>query len=250
MMTMTARRLPTMITLLVTVLIMAIAAPAMAATDGGGGVTWSRELAGPSRGDLERALDVPFENAWDTRMPKTDERRRVTSCREALALPRGFAPDDQSDPAWYAFVTMLVRCRVIEQMGKAVPARADHLGKFTLDNARLAELPALLHPLPGPRDAIARLQAASADGVSWKKWDASIRVDKRKHHGEGVSIVGKDVDCFLQMLGRGDLNGDGIEDVVLLRSGGGRRGTWNAVSAFVLTRRAPGQRVEVLREIN
>ncbi len=230
----------------IVVLVTALATPSMAAT--GDGVTWSRELAGPARADLERALDLPFEDAWDTHLSKTGERRRVTSCRAALALPRGFTPDDQSDPQWYAFVTMRVRCRVIEQLGKATPARADHLGKFTLDNARLAELPAILHPLAGPGDAVARLQKASSDGVSWKKWDGSVRT--ARGHGERVSVVGKDVDCFLQVLGRGDLNGDGVEDLVLLRSGGGRQGTWNSIAAFVLTRRGPGQRVEVLRELN
>jgi len=230
----------------IVVLVTALAAPSVAAT--GGGVTWSRELAGPARADLERALDTPFDDAWDTHLPKTAERRRVTSCRQALALPRGFTPDDQSDPQWYAFVTMLVRCRVIEQLGKAAPARVDHLGKFTLDNARLAELPAILHPLAGPGDAIARLKKASSEGMSWKKWDSSVHVGRG--HGERVGVVGKDVDCFLQVLGRGDLNGDGVEDLVLLRSGGGRRGTWSSITAFVLTRRGPGQPVEVLREIN
>jgi hypothetical protein len=228
------------------VVIAAIGTSPVAAASGG--VTWSRELAGPGHADLEYALDVPFDDAWDTNLPKTGERRRVTSCREALALPRGFTPDDQSDPQWYAFVTMRVRCRVIEQLGKATPARADHLGKFTLDNARLGELPAILHPLAGPRDMVARLQKASAEGVSWKKWDGSVRVVPG--HGERVGVVGKNVDCFLQILGRGDLDGDGIEDLVLLRSGGGRRGTWRSITAFVVTRRAPGQRAEVVRELN
>jgi hypothetical protein len=228
------------------VLLTAIAASPAAAADGG--VSWSRELAGPSRADLERAPDLPFDDAWDTHLPNTAERRRVTSCREALAMPRGFTPDDQSDPQWYAFVTMLVRCRVIEQLSKATAARADHLGKFTLDNARLGELPAILHPLAGPRETIARLQRASAGGVSWRRWDGSVRV--RKGHGERVGVVGKDVDCFLQILGRGDLDDDGIEDLVLLRSGGGRRGSWRSITAFVLTRRGPGRPVEVLREIN
>ena len=225
----------------------ASAMPAVADT-GSGGVTWSRELAGPARADLEHALDLPFEDIWDMHLPRTEERRRVTSCREALALPRGFTPDDRSDMEWYAFVTMRVRCRVVEQLAKATPARTDHLGKFTLDNARLGELPAILHPLAGPRDVVARLQKASDDGVSWKKWDSSVRVVPG--HGERVGVVGKNVDCFLQVLGRGDLDGDGIEDLVLLRSGGGRRGSWRSISAFVVTRRGPGQRVEVLRELN
>jgi len=225
----------------------AIAMPAVA-DSGSRGVSWSRELAGPTPADLDHALNLPFEDTWDMHLPKTDERRRVTSCREALALPRGFTPDDQSDLEWYAFVTMRVRCRAIEQLGKATPARADHLGKFTLDNARLAELPAILHPLAGPRDVVARLQKASDDGVSWKKWDGSVHVVPG--YGERVGVVGKDVDCFLQVLGRGDLDGDGVEDLVLLRSGGGRRGSWRSISAFVMTRRGPGQRVEVLRELN
>src|SRR6187549_3862586 len=35
-----------------------------------GDVTWSRELAGPARADLDHALDLLFEDAWETQLPK------------------------------------------------------------------------------------------------------------------------------------------------------------------------------------
>ena len=215
----------------------------------GGGVTWSPELAGPARADLEHALDLPFEDAWDTHLPKTGERRRVTSCREALALPRGFTPDDQSDPQWYAFVTTRVRCRVVEQLGKATPARTDHLGKFTLDNARLAELPAILHPLAGPgrcggavAESVRRRRVVEEVGQAASAWcratenvsASSARTSTASSRSWGVAtwtaMASKIWCCCVRV-------------VVAAEPG-------SSITAFVVTRRGPDQRVEVLRELN
>jgi hypothetical protein len=90
--------------------------------------------------------------------------------------------------------------------------------------------------MTGP--TIARLQTASAYGAAWKRWDGSVQI--RKRHGEGVGVVGKDP---------WDMDGAGIEGLVLLRWGGGRRGSWGRIAAFVLTgaARASGR---ILREIN
>jgi hypothetical protein len=211
-------------------------------------VTWSGALAGPARPDLDKALDARFDEPWDTHLVKRDEQRLVTSCRAMVALPAAFEPVDPSELAWNAFRVARVHCHVIALMTAAVPARVDHLGALAPGEALLGELPAILHPLAGPKEQIARLRAASASGTSWKRWDPSVHVAGKQ--GDRVTVIGKDIDCLLQVLGRGDLDGDGIEDVVLLRSGGGRRGSWSSIQAFVLTRRGPGQSLEVLREIN
>lgn len=191
------------------------------------------------------ALDRPFESPWETRDFKTGVEKRANTCRELLALPAGFAPETEID--YRAFLLTRVRCRATELLSKAGPARADHLGPFVLDGARLGELPASLMPIVGPRSRVARVEKLSAAGKTWKEVEANLRVSKT---GKGTSYVeGKESEASLQILGRGDVNGDGFADLLLLRSGGGKGGTATMHDVFVLTRKAADARLEVIDRI-
>jgi hypothetical protein len=83
--------------------------------------------------------------------------------------------------------------------------------------------------------------------VSWKRWDRRIHVKKR--YGADVLVESPDTRCTLSVRGRGDFDGDGIEDALLWVSGGGQEGTWSSSIGFVLTRRSPRGRIEILRAI-
>jgi hypothetical protein len=210
-------------------------------------VVWSATLAGPTRADLGKALDTPFEDGWHVHDTKTGQQRTAATCRQLLALSKDFEPDDPGQSEWNLYVMGRVRCRTIATLQKATPARADYLGAFTLDNARLKEIPAVVIPTASPEHA-RRIEKASAKGASWKTWDTGIHVSKAT--ASKVLVESKTTRCFLAVLGRGDLNGDGVEDLVLWRSGGGQRGTWATTDAFVLTRRTRGGRLEIIETIN
>ena len=52
------------------------------------------------------------------------------------------------------------------------------------------------------------------------------------------------------LLARGDFDGDGIEDVLLQSSDAAIGGSYQAVRMFVLTRRQPGARIELVQEFD
>lgn len=220
-------------------------------------VKWSAAVAGPTRADLERALDKPLAYPWHMFDRKTKQRHEARTCAALMALDPTCQPmdaDDEgdssptelSDSDWNIYDEYLVGCRAVVVIQKAKPARVDYLGSFPLDNARLAEIPAAVMPTPSDEEE-KRLTKASARGVSWKKWDRRIHVTKT-HHG-GITVESSDTNCFLSVYGRGDFNGDGIEDVLLWRSGGGQDGTWGSSAGFVLTRRSPHGGVEIVKII-
>ncbi|HEY0705553.1 MAG TPA: hypothetical protein VGG33_02085, partial [Polyangia bacterium] len=54
----------------------------------------------------------------------------------------------------------------------------------------------------------------------------------------------------LTILGRADLDGDGLLDVIIERVGTARDARWSVTEAFVLTRRKPGGKLEVVAKVN
>lgn len=54
----------------------------------------------------------------------------------------------------------------------------------------------------------------------------------------------------VRLVGRGDFDGDGIEDMLLSSSDAAIGGSYRAVRMFVLTRRQPGGNVELVRELD
>jgi hypothetical protein len=209
-------------------------------------VTWSSEIAGPSRNELDQALDKPREagDEFDVSNSKTGETRKVTTCRQALELPKGFEP--ATDPDYIAFRGWQVVCRTIGRVVHAKPAKVNHLGTFEINDARLAELPALFSLTPSPEE-YRRIQAAWAKGWSWRRWDKHVRVTERTR--DGVRVESKFSNVLLRVLARGDIDGDGFEDVIVECRGGGQEGTWGATAAFVLTRRSAKGRLELIEMI-
>jgi hypothetical protein len=218
-------------------------------------VTWTAGIAGPKASDLAQALDKALEQPWSMVDRRTRERHDARTCRRLLALaPTSDPMDVHLDAAptmliendWDVYIGYLLSCRLLVAFQSAKPSRIDYLGPFALGNARLREIPAAVVPTPS-EDEERQLKKASARGVSWKTWDRAIHVTKTDRGT--VTLDSPEAHCFLSIEGRGDFDGDGIEDLVLYRSGGGQEGTWNVASAFVLTRRSPRGRVEVVKVI-
>ena len=219
-------------------------------------VTWSANVAGPRRSDLDQALDKALPEPWNMFDRKTGQRHKARTCRELLGLDSTSDPmdvhDDGSLPTrligndWNVYDGHLVRCRIAAAIQSAKPSLVNYLGAFVLDDARLKEIPAAVIPTPSESEE-RRLKKSSARGTSWKGWDRRIHVTKT--FGSGVTVESPDTRSFLSVDGRGDFNGDGIEDLVLSRSGGGQEGTWSSTAAFVLTRRSHHARIEIIKVI-
>jgi hypothetical protein len=207
-------------------------------------VTWSKNLAGPTPADLKKALSQPWSYAYDVRKADTHEARKVATCAEAQALPHGFEPETEQD--FQAFKTDLLHCRVMQALLAAKPAAVTHLGGFLLDDRSLDQLPASLIPTASSEEA-RKWEAAATRGTSWRKADPKIHVVKKKT--DAITIESARTRAILTLLGRGDFDGDGAEDLVIERAGGGIKGTWTSTEAFVVTRRKPAAPLVVVTRL-
>lgn len=207
-------------------------------------VTWSKSLAGPTPADLQKAASSPWDYAYDTQNYKTKETRKVHSCAEAKELPKGFEPGTDQD--LNALKTDTLRCRVMELLLTAKPAETSYVRSLALDDAALGLLPASMAPTPAAEEA-KKLELAAARGTTWRKQDPKLHVVKKKP--EEVTIESASTRAVLTVLGRGDLNGDKLDDLVIERAGGGRKGTWSSTEAFVLTRRSATGPLEIVSRL-
>jgi hypothetical protein len=226
-----------------------VAAPAAAASTA---VTWSALLAGPKQGELGQALARPFGNPFDVRRPGQPP-KMVRSCVELLALPDGHkAAGTEADQR--GFAAQSVRCRVMRLLLAARPARESHLGAFAVnDDGVFAALPAsmipatVLNPL-GDHHAPVPFTKATKPGPRWSARDPKTKIVGVR--GERVVAEGPAIHVNLTILGRGDVDGDGLLDVIVERVGTTRDARWSASQAFVLSKRKPDEPLEAIARID
>ncbi|HEY0712954.1 MAG TPA: hypothetical protein VGF45_09795 [Polyangia bacterium] len=68
--------------------------------------------------------------------------------------------------------------------------------------------------------------------------------------GDSITIESPAIRAVVKSLGRGDFNGEGLEDLVPERAGGARDGTWSTTEAFLLTRQSAAGKLEVIRSLS
>jgi hypothetical protein len=143
----------------------------------------------------------------------------------------------------------LLRCRGLALAAKAKPARVS----FVRDVLAAAEpgdaLPADL-ALAISREEAAAVKRASRAGRSWRALDkklsfAETPADERarrmlRFQGDGVGGV-------LEWWAAGDVDGDGMEDLLVHRVGGPDGGTLQVLDLFVLTRTTPKGVLRVIK---
>ncbi|MCZ6720777.1 MAG: hypothetical protein O7A65_04470 [Proteobacteria bacterium] len=115
-------------------------------------------------------------------------------------------------------------CYAIRAMKDAKPSRESYLRNFTLDDNALKFLPAIT----GPWDCsnYRKMMAANRDGVSWARYQF-YQVSDDLHYvasmesetslwvqvvASNAGYVGRD---RIRIMGRGDFDGDGVDDLLL-----------------------------------
>jgi len=205
-------------------------------------VTWNPTLlesVGPEASPTPAlsTLDERLSQAWDTPIPVTNGGRTVEvgSCRALLELDDAYEPVVLSDFNFYQ--SRKANCRAAALLARARPSKSSFVRAFSLDAEAPRRLPATL-AWGMSQDYEQRIAEASAHGKSWNDIEA-VRLLQQVSRDEARY----DVDGARQTLtieGRGDVDGDGIEDLVLLTQGSLTEGTLKRSKVFLLTRKSDG----------
>jgi hypothetical protein len=190
---------------------------------------------------LQAALDKPFDEPWKVKVgPKGPERSLVSCAQLAMDFPGGML--ETPDPAdQRPLLFQRAHCRALLWLRDAKPSRQSFLGDLPLSLDTARSLPDALIPRLG----VPRKHRPSTR--TWKKADPKLALNPDAPPRKGLYLKGRDYEARISIYGRGDVDGDGIEDVLVRRDGYAVGGSYQEFGLFLLTRTAEGAPFKVLR---
>jgi hypothetical protein len=201
-------------------------------------VQLSSRLNVSSQSDLDQRLQAAFSDG-------TAHPAGVRNCVEMLALgARGAGSTAGRD--YLEQRSTLVECTIFQQLRRAAPARSSFVAALKWDGGILPLLPPQL-AINVSNENTRAAEAAAAAGRSWADTDktASASVDAP----DRVIVKGDAFIVRLILWGRGDLNGDGVQDLLVQTLDTLTEGTFRNTRLFILTRRSADGRLSVVRQL-
>jgi len=213
-----------------------------AASQESGRVTWSPELHLQNIADIPRQLRQPILTGSERlTLAKGGESRSIGNCEEYLAaVGAGFFPDtNYAEKRSGEFVS---RCFVLRDLEHARPATSGSFYRWS--NASLKELPPVM--VVGSREVTGAASAAERRGESWQKFNPALKVTELKDD----LLMAEDAGYAytMEILARGDFNGDGVEDIAVYGTATGKHGTWSDAEYFIFSRTPAGKFVRLTSE--
>lgn len=217
-------------------------------------VWWSPSLQLASLKDIPQKLQEPVDmgsNPPGIELRNAEQQTvRVFTCSQYLeTIGHGFFASTSYDEAVEgAFVD---RCYLLRDLQHIKPAMRSYVRRKWSPHA-LSELPPLF--LVGDSSLWEKIEKARATGASWQSFEPALRV--RKYSDDPFILCADDggedakakraTDVCLQILARGDFNGDGVEDLAVSVSVHPRDGTLYANFYCILTRDRKDKRMRLL----
>jgi hypothetical protein len=137
-------------------------------------------------------------------------------------------------------------CRGIAAMRWARPAQTSHLRDFVLDEEAIHLLPAMARISPSC-DFLCRQRVGNERRIPLSRFQPVVRVTVRSD--EEIRIRTIDWGSIVTILGRGDFDGDGLDDLLVLINGGAVSGTWGGAKLYLLGRDAADAVLFVAEEL-
>lgn len=198
-------------------------------------VQYNARLKVTSRADLERRLRAPFGDG-------VAHPAGILNCRQLLAR-KGHLPQ-ASNQEFQAERSTMAECTVYRELSRAVPARSSYVRNLAWDEHVLPLLPSQLAITVSAESTRAAGLAANQDR-GWQDFDPSITADESSKGPEEIVVAGNGFSERLVLWGRGDFNGDGVEDLLVQSFDTLTDGTYRNTRLFLLTRHAANDRLSV-----
>jgi hypothetical protein len=201
-------------------------------------VQLSSRLNASSQSDLNQQLTTAFTDG-------TAHPANVHNCLEMLALgARGAG--STADPDYLQQRATLVQCTILQELRGATPASASFVAALKWDESVLPLLPPQL-AINVSDESIRAAEAAAKVNKSWA--DADKTATASADGPDRVMVKGEGFIVRLILWGRGDLNGDGVQDLLVQTLDTLTEGTYRYTRLFILTRKDADGKLSVVRQV-
>ncbi len=208
------------------------------------GVWWSPALHVTALSQIDARLHEALPG-----LPKAvvnGKRRALRSCADVIEVSRQkfrLSPDD--DVSWRAFETQAAPCVALEALKTAKPAARSFVAWFHLTPESVAKLPPDM-TLYFSEDEQQDIAEAAKECQPLGVYDGSLEVQPK---GDQAEVSTDSWTGQIVLYARGDLNGDGIEDLMLLRQAHSNEGSAADASVFIVTQNSTRGCLQVLRTL-
>jgi hypothetical protein len=142
----------------------------------------------------------------------------------------------------------LVDCLVFSELRGALPAHSSFLRELKWDEQVLRLLPPQL-AISVSAESKRAAETAANQGRNWQDVDPSVAASAGSKGPEEIVVTGNGFSERLILWGRGDFDGDGIEDLLVQSFDTLTEGTYRNTRLFVLTRRSAGGHFSLVRSL-
>jgi hypothetical protein len=202
----------------------------------------SKELGVGALSDVAAALDRPLDGGWVVKLA-AGQKRRIKTCRDFLAVTKSrFELPNAVD--WAAWWQQGAHCFALDALRGARPALRSHLGWFRFSKPGITKLPPRLALLESP-DELDDVAAAEKVCHGWGRFDETLKV--RVEAPDKAALRSDGWTGHLVLYARADIDGDGLEDLLIRRDGHATGGTAAESRVFVVTQLSPTDCTRVVR---
>lgn len=202
----------------------------------------SKELGITALSDAAAALARPLADAWDVKVGG-GKKRHVKTCLDFLAVSK--TKFDLENPVdWPVWSEQGTRCFALDALKAAKPAKQTYLGWFRMAKPEIGKLPpglAMLDSLDDEDEAAAAAKACRG----WGKFDPSLKV--RAKGIDQATLRSEGWTGQLVLYARADVDGDGLEDLLLRRDAHATGGSAALFQVFVVTQPSASACARVVR---
>ena len=223
-----------------------VAPPSAGAATGKYRVRWSEGVKLKSTADIAAALDEDvLAKGQSLDLVHNEDKRTVRTCGDySKATADGFAPENNPGIAAESFFK--ARCIPLLFLREARPSATSWVSDLRLDRNALRTLPASMNlSMESLSD---QEKEAIAGGQRLAAFDPRLVVVK----ASATSVTFDDpkvLTSTVQIVAWGDLDHDGVEDVLLFQSLHSLEGSFRAFSHWVATRKGPKEPLMTVREL-
>jgi hypothetical protein len=183
---------------------------------------WSPQLALADLGAISAELDKPFDEPLEMVKSGAPQPEPMAGCRDYLRLrPQGYEPTDPT--AWGWMHELGARCQSLIVLQRVKPSRDDGLSSLLASADLLARLPAALAVAQSP-DELKRRTSAARAGQTLNAYDPAAKI--KEQSATNAVIESADMTTKLDLIARGDFNGDGAQDALIRSFSHGSEGSW------------------------